>query len=173
MSTIVGEVGTLKLLVDEFSRYARMPAVAPVATDPNSVVESALSLYDGIHPAVRFERDLDLAPPPALLDPGQMKRALVNLIDNAISAMEGQGTITLRTRSIPGERLLRIEVADDGPGISVEDKDRLFVPYFSTKKRGTGLGLAIVNRIVSDHNGFIRVEDNRPRGTKFVIDLPA
>jgi two-component system nitrogen regulation sensor histidine kinase NtrY len=102
-----------------------------------------------------------------------MKRALINLMDNAISAMDGKGTITLSTRSIPEERIVRIEVADDGPGIGPEDKERLFVPYFSTKKRGTGLGLAIVNRIVSDHNGFIRVEDNRPRGTRFVIDLPA
>src|SRR6185436_8622734 len=108
----------------------------------------------------------------ARLDPDQVKRVLINLIDNAIAAMEGRGTITLRTRAVPSEHMLRLEVEDDGPGIAPENKERLFVPYFSTKKRGTGLGLAIVNRIVSDHNGFIRVEDNLPRGTRFVIDLP-
>ena len=171
--TIVGEVGALKLLVDEFSRFARMPAVAPVPADPNAVVDSALMLYDGIQPGIAFRRELDPSAPKILLDADQIKRALVNLLDNAIAAMEGRGTITLSTRYVPGERVLRIEVADDGPGISAEDKEKLFVPYFSTKKRGTGLGLAIVNRIVSDHNGFIRVEDNRPKGARFVIDLPA
>jgi two-component system nitrogen regulation sensor histidine kinase NtrY len=160
-------------MVDEFSRFARMPSVSPSPVDPNAVVEAALTLYDGVHPEVRFRKELQIPSPSILLDADQMKRALVNLIDNAISAMDGRGTVTVRTRTIPEEKLLRIEIADDGPGISPEDKVRLFVPYFSTKKRGTGLGLAIVNRIVSDHNGFIRVEDNRPRGTKFVIDLPA
>lgn len=173
VNTIVSEVATLERLVDEFSRFARMPAVSPVPTDPNAVVESALSLYDGIHIGVALRKDLEASPPLVLLDADQMKRALINLIDNAVAALEGQGTITLSTRSILEQKLLRIEVADDGPGISPEDKERLFVPYFSTKRRGTGLGLAIVNRIVSDHNGFIRVEDNRPKGTKFVIDLPA
>jgi two-component system nitrogen regulation sensor histidine kinase NtrY len=173
VSTIVGEVGTLKTLVDEFSRFARMPGVSPAPTDPNAVVESAAALYDGIHPGVTLVKDLEPGLPPASLDAAQLKRALVNLIDNAIAAMEGTGTIALRTRLLPEERILRIEVADDGPGIAAEDKERLFVPYFSTKKRGTGLGLAIVNRIVSDHSGFIRVEDNRPKGARFVIDLPA
>lgn len=173
VTTIVKEVSTLQMLVDEFSRFARMPAVAPAWTDPNQVAETALSLYDGMHAEIVFRKDLETSLPAIRLDPDQMKRVLVNLIDNAIAAMDGKGTITLRTRLIPRERLLRVEVEDTGPGIAPENKERLFVPYFSTKKRGTGLGLAIVNRIVSDHNGFIRVEDNLPRGARFVIDLPA
>jgi two-component system nitrogen regulation sensor histidine kinase NtrY len=172
VTTIVKEVTTLQTLVDEFSRFARMPAVSPVPTDPNGVVETAVSLYDGIHPGIVFTKDLQASLPLARLDPDQMKRVLINLIDNSIAAMDGRGRITLRTRAIPQEMLLRLEVEDEGPGIAPENKERLFVPYFSTKKRGTGLGLAIVNRIVSDHNGFIRVEDNLPRGTRFVIDIP-
>jgi two-component system nitrogen regulation sensor histidine kinase NtrY len=172
-TAIVKEVGTLKDLVDEFSRFARMPAVKPVPNDANAIVEAALSLLEGIQPGIRFVRDLQPALPPAPIDADQMKRVLVNLIDNASAAMDGRGTITLRTRSVPEERIVRIEVVDDGPGIPPENKERLFVPYFSTKKRGTGLGLAIANRIVSDHNGYIRVEDNSPRGARFVIELPA
>jgi len=172
-NAIVKEVGTLKDLVDEFSRFARMPAVKPVANDPNAIVEAALSLYDGIQPGIRFRRDLQPTMPQALIDADQMKRVLINLIENASAAMDGQGTITMRTRSVPEDRIVRIVVEDDGPGIPPENKERLFLPYFSTKKRGTGLGLAIANRIVSDHNGYIRVEDNSPRGARFVIELPA
>jgi len=107
-----------------------------------------------------------------LLDPDQIKRVLVNLLDNAVEAMGGQGTVTVEARRDPSGSI-RLEVADDGPGIREEDRDRLFLPYFSTKKKGTGLGLAIVHRIVSDHHGRIRVEDNAPRGARFVIELPA
>ena len=170
--TIVDEVTMLKSMVDEFSRFARMPAVSPVASDPVEVLDSALKLYEAIPPGIRFLREFQTPLPAVRLDRDQMKRALTNLIDNAIAAMEGSGTVTLRAHLIEQDQILRIEVEDDGPGIEPENKERLFVPYFSTKKRGTGLGLAIVNRIVSDHNGFIRVEDNLPRGTRFVIDLP-
>jgi two-component system nitrogen regulation sensor histidine kinase NtrY len=102
-----------------------------------------------------------------------MKRVFVNLIDNARDAMGGSGRITFSTTYHPEVESLRVEVADEGPGIRPEDRDRLFVPYFSTKKKGTGLGLAIVNRIVSDHSGYIHAENRRPRGACFVIDLPA
>lgn len=170
--TIVDEVTMLKSMVDEFSRFARMPTVALVPSDPVEILDSALMLYEGIHPGIRIERDVQPSLPVVRLDKDQMKRALTNLIDNAIAALEGSGTVTLRARVVEEDAVLRIEIEDDGPGIGPEDKERLFVPYFSTKKRGTGLGLAIVNRIVSDHNGFIRVEDNQPRGTRFVIDLP-
>jgi len=122
---------------------------------------------------LRFEKRYDARLPPVLLDPEQMKRVFVNLIDNARDAMGGSGTITLATRYRPEVEALRIEVADEGPGILPEERDRLFVPYFSTKKKGTGLGLAIVNRIVSDHNGYVRVESNRPRGARFILELPA
>jgi two-component system nitrogen regulation sensor histidine kinase NtrY len=149
-----------------------MPAVSPMPSDPVEILDSALMLYDGIHPGIRFHRDIQAPLPVTRLDRDQMKRALTNLIDNAIAAMDGRGSVTLRARAVAEDEVLRIEVEDDGPGIAPENKERLFVPYFSTKKKGTGLGLAIVNRIVSDHNGFIRVEDNQPRGTRFVIDLP-
>jgi signal transduction histidine kinase len=111
--------------------------------------------------------------PQALLDPEQMKRVLVNLLDNAIEAMGGRGNVLVEAHGAPDALGLRLEIADDGPGIRPEDRESLFLPYFSTKKRGTGLGLAIVHRIVTDHMGRIRVEDNRPRGARFVIDLPA
>jgi two-component system nitrogen regulation sensor histidine kinase NtrY len=106
------------------------------------------------------------------LDPQQIRRALINLIDNAVAAQEGRGTIGVEAR-LSQDHTLRIEVADDGPGIPRDDRDRLFVPYFSTKRRGTGLGLAIVHKVVTEHRGTIRVEDNEPRGARFVIEIPA
>ncbi len=171
-AVIVDEVASLQGMVDEFSRFARMPPVAPAPCDPILVLESAVSLYDGTRPGLSFARDYDSHARRADLDPEQMKRALINLIDNAISAMEGRGTVTIRSRRDAARRVLRIEVADEGPGIAPADRERLFLPYFSTKKRGTGLGLAIVNRIVSDHGGTIHVEDNIPRGARFVIEIP-
>ena len=172
-AAIIAEVSSLKAMVDEFSRFARVPAVSPAPNDLKGIVESALSLYVGTHPGIRFDRDLDPTPARALLDPEQMKRVLINLIDNSIQAMGGEGTITIGTRHIPERGVFRIQVADDGPGIPEEDRDKLFLPYVSTKHRGTGLGLAIVNRIISDHAGTIRVEQNTPRGAAFVIEIPA
>ncbi|MBI3451175.1 MAG: HAMP domain-containing protein [Acidobacteria bacterium] len=172
-ATIVREVKTLKTLVNEFSGFARMPAVNPIPADLHEIIDAALGLYQGAYADVRFDREFSGDLPSARLDHEQMKRVFVNLIDNALEAMDRHGRIVIGTRYLRDQRLMRIEVADDGPGIPSEDKDKLFLPYFSTKRRGTGLGLAIVNRIVSDHNGYIRVEDNRPRGTRFVIELPA
>jgi two-component system nitrogen regulation sensor histidine kinase NtrY len=171
--TIIQEVRTLQGLVDEFSRFARLPAVQPVPCDLNGLIDSTVALYDGLDGEIRFDRRYDAGLPRVLLDPEQMRRVLVNLIDNAREAMGGRGTITLVTSYRPEAGALRVEVADDGPGISPEDLDRLFVPYFSTKKKGTGLGLAIVNRIVSDHNGYVRAEPNRPQGARFIVELPA
>ena len=172
VTTIISEVSSLKAMVDEFSRFARVPAVNPAPCDPRAVVESALSLYDGTLPGVRFVRETAGAPSAAMLDAEGMKRVLINLIDNALEAMNGGGTLTVSARLEAERDVLRFDVADDGPGISKEDRDRLFLPYFSTKRRGTGLGLAIVNRIVSDHAGTIRVEENVPKGTRFVIEVP-
>jgi two-component system nitrogen regulation sensor histidine kinase NtrY len=172
-SIIVQEVKTLKTLVNEFSGFARMPAVNPVPSDVNQIIDSALGLYQGAYADVAFRRDFAGDMPVTRLDQEQMKRVFVNLIDNALEAMNRRGSIDIATRYLRDLQLMRIEVADDGPGIAPEDKEKLFLPYFSTKRRGTGLGLAIVNRIVSDHNGYIRVEDNRPRGARFVIELPA
>src|SRR3989441_1846055 len=171
-AAIVSEVATLKNLVDEFTRFARLPAPNPVATSLQDVVAASLSLYNGVHSRVTITPICDPDLPRVLLDPDQMRRVLVNLLDNAVEAMGGQGTVTIEARRDPSGTV-RLEVADDGPGIREEDRDRLFLPYFSTKKKGTGLGLAIVHRIVSDHHGRIHVEHNKPRGARFVIELPA
>ena len=106
------------------------------------------------------------------LDPEQIRRVFINLFENAIDAFDKRGLIQISTRIMQTEKMVRIEFSDDGSGIIPDDRDKLFLPHFSTKKRGTGLGLAIVNRIIIDHNGSIRVKDNHPRGTVFIIDLP-
>jgi two-component system, NtrC family, nitrogen regulation sensor histidine kinase NtrY len=172
-AAIVREVASLKNLVDEFTRFARLPAPHPVPTDLPDLVTATLALYDGLHPQVSIVPTVQAGLPRILVDPEQMKRVLINLLDNAVEAMGGRGTVRIDAARDAGSGMVRLEVADEGPGIRPDDRDRLFVPYFSTKKRGTGLGLAIVNRIVSDHMGRIRVEDNRPRGARFVIELPA
>jgi two-component system nitrogen regulation sensor histidine kinase NtrY len=171
-AAIVREVAALKGLVDEFARFARLPAPRRVPVDVRQVIADCLDLYRDRHADVRIETRFDPDLPQALLDPEQIKRVLVNLLDNAIEAMGGRGALRIEARSAPGGGGLRLEVADEGPGIRPGDRDRLFLPYFSTKRRGTGLGLAIVHRIVSDHMGRIRVEDNQPHGARFVIDLP-
>jgi two-component system nitrogen regulation sensor histidine kinase NtrY len=170
--TIIQEVDGLKGLVDEFSRYARMPTSRPWLGDLHAVVEKVLSLYSGVSRRIDLTTDLDPQVPLINLDPDQMKRALVNLVDNAVAAVGEAGGISLRTRYLPEEGKVRLEVNDTGPGIPPEDRERLFLPYFSTKKSGTGLGLAIVYRIVTEHGGTIRVEENHPRGTRMVIEFP-
>ena len=170
---IVDEVEALKNLVDEFAQFARLPAASLQPASLHDVIDQALSLYDGLFPGVAFERRLAPDLPPLRLDPDQMKRALINLVDNAVEATEGKGRILVATEYDRAEGRARLVVADDGPGIAPADRDRLFVPHFSTKKRGSGLGLAIVNRIVQEHLGTIRAEDNAPRGARFVVELPA
>ena len=170
-ASIEREVAALKRLVDEFSRFARMPELTPATVDLAQLVDSVLTLYRG-HPGIRWEVELDPSLGTATLDAEQMRRALINLIDNAVSAMSGEGTIQVRALSPSTAGMLRIEVADTGPGLPEADWDKVFSPYFSTKKRGTGLGLAIVHKIVTDHRGTIRVEGNRPRGVRFVIEIP-
>jgi two-component system nitrogen regulation sensor histidine kinase NtrY len=169
--TVEREVGALKSLVDEFSRFARMPDPAPRPVDFRAIIDAVLALYRGVQ-GVRWEvetsRDLGFV----CVDGEQMRRALINLIDNALTAMGGSGTVRVTARGYAGPGSLRVEVADTGPGIPPGDRDRLFLPNFSTKRRGTGLGLAIVHRVVTDHGGSIRVEDNRPRGARFVIEIP-
>jgi len=171
-ASIEKQVGALKMLVDEFSRYARMPEVSPEPVDIRQVIDSAIALYRG-HPGVRWEIRTDTEIGKVKVDPEQMQRVLINLIENALAAMGDGGTLRITTRSHAGPGSLRIEVSDTGPGIPPSDRDKMFVPYFSTKRRGTGLGLAIVHRVVSDHKGSIRVEDNEPHGARFVIEIPA
>jgi two-component system nitrogen regulation sensor histidine kinase NtrY len=168
---IVEEVEVLKSLVDEFSRFARLPAMHPEPTDLAALARSAARLFEGAREGVRVSVESRLSSPVARLDPDQIKRALVNLIDNALEACGEEGSVTVILSESGG--VLSFEVADTGRGVPAHDREKLFLPDFTTKGRGTGLGLAIVSRIVADHNGTIRVEDNRPRGARFIIELPA
>jgi two-component system nitrogen regulation sensor histidine kinase NtrY len=172
-SAIVQEVDALKNLVDEFAQFARLPAANLASASLHDVVEQALSLYEGLFGGVRIERRLAPDVPALRLDADQMKRVVINLVDNAVEAIEQRGTVVVSTELDRAQGKVRLGVADDGPGIRPEDKDKLFVPHFSTKRRGSGLGLAIVSRIVQEHQGVIRVEDNHPRGARFVVELPA
>jgi len=172
-ATIIGEVESLKGLVDEFSQFARMPAPRAVATELHGFLNDTLALYDGLFGAVLFEHHYDPAVTQVRIDPEQMKRVMINLIDNAIEAMGRNGTIVVETGRDVSNSLVRIVVADTGPGIPPGERDKLFLPYYSTKGRGSGLGLAIVRRIVAEHGGSIDVTDNVPNGTRFIIELPA
>jgi two-component system nitrogen regulation sensor histidine kinase NtrY len=170
---IIDQVESIRNLVNEFSTFARFPAAHPEPCDLHPIVEEAWALYREGHPNVRFEIDSIDKLPQIQLDRRQIKQAFINLIDNAIAAMKEKGTISIDGTHDPLRNRVRLEIADTGPGITDEDKTRLFEPYFSTKKSGMGLGLTIVNTIVEDHNGMIRVQDNTPRGARFVIELPA
>jgi two-component system nitrogen regulation sensor histidine kinase NtrY len=169
---VVREVEALKNLVDEFAHFARLPATRLRMASLHEVVEQTLSLYEGLPKPVRIEKQLAPELPALRLDPDQMKRALINLIDNAIEALEGPGVVTVSTELDRAAGRARLVVSDDGPGVAATDRERLFVPDFSTKRRGSGLGLSIVSRIVQEHQGQVRVEENQPRGARFVIDLP-
>ena len=170
--TILSEVGSLKHLVDEFTRFARMPAPlfkeGRIQDELRQVVETFRTAYPGI----RWDFVEDDVPP-AWFDSFQMRRAVTNLLENAASALGGAGTVTVRCAHDADFGLVRLTVADDGPGVPLEDRDRLFEPYFSRKEGGTGLGLAIVSAIASDHLGTVRVRDNVPRGAVFEIEFPA
>jgi two-component system, NtrC family, nitrogen regulation sensor histidine kinase NtrY len=168
---IVDEVRVLKSLVDEFSRFARLPEMKPEPVDLAALASSTVRLFEGARDGVQVRVDSRLSSGRVLLDPEQIKRVLINLIDNALEACGPAGEIVVRLSD--GTDGVTIEVADTGRGIPVRDREKLFLPDFTTKGRGTGLGLAIVSRIVADHNGTIRVEDNRPRGARFIIELPA
>lgn len=173
-SLIGREVAALKSLVDEFAAFARFPASRPVPSALNAIVEGALGVFEGRLDGIRVHRELAPDLPHVQADPEQIKRAVVNLIDNAAEALEHSPLreIWVRTALDPDREMVELTVADSGPGVSPETKEKLFIPYFSTKGRGTGLGLAIVSRIVSEHHGYIRVEENRPFGTRFIIELP-
>jgi two-component system nitrogen regulation sensor histidine kinase NtrY len=166
-------VDELKVLVNEFSNFARMPAVQPTVNDLNELVRETLTLYQEAHREVLYHFTPDQLLPVIKIDRDQIKRVLINLLENAVAAMDGKGIVSINTTYDPELKMVLCSIADDGPGIPAEVKSRLFEPYFSTKKGGTGLGLAIVTSIISDHNGFVRVRDNHPRGACFVIELPA
>jgi two-component system nitrogen regulation sensor histidine kinase NtrY len=174
VEAIVEEVSSLKHLVDEFVRFARLPAVSRVPNSMRELVDRTMALYEdrlnGTKVILNVPDDL----PPVLMDSLQMKRVLVNLIDNALEALAEEQTQELKISCelARGDTMARLTVADTGRGIDLQDRERLFTPYFSTRRNGTGLGLAISSRIVADHGGYIGVEANSPRGTRFVIELP-
>ena len=171
VETIVSEVSTMKGMVDEFSRYARMPRPKPREIDLERFLGETTRLYEDIKPGVEVLCRVDPQARTARFDPEQLKSVLTNLLDNAIASTEAPGRVEVSTAIENGRALL--SVADTGQGIPLEDRSKLFQPYYSTKGRGTGLGLAIVHRIVTEHDARIRVSDNAPRGTIFTVELPA
>ncbi len=169
------EVHTLESLVEAFSQFARFPTARLAREDVNSIVSSALHLFQGRLESIVVKTELAEPLPVVKADRELLRRVIANLIDNAAESMEGSSIRRLRvaTRAEAEGDAVEIIIADSGHGISPEDKERLFLPHFSTKERGTGLGLAIASRIIAEHNGTIRVEDNLPTGTTFVIRFPA
>jgi two-component system, NtrC family, nitrogen regulation sensor histidine kinase NtrY len=172
--TIGGAVETLRALVDEFSTLARFPTAQPQPADINSIVESGLAMFNGRLDNVRVQTFLGADLPKVMADSDAIKRVLANLVDNAAEAMQDSlvREIQISTSLVASRDAVELTVADTGHGVTQELKERLFLPYFSTKRRGTGLGLAIVSRIIEDHHGSIRVEENQPVGTRFVVELP-
>jgi nitrogen fixation/metabolism regulation signal transduction histidine kinase len=172
--TISGAVETVRTLVDEFSALARFPTAHPQPANINSIIEGTLTMFNGRLDGIRVHTELAPDLPPVLADSDAIKRALANLVDNAAEAMQESlvRELSICTALLGSRDAVEIVVSDTGHGITRELKEKLFLPYFSTKKRGTGLGLAIVSRIVEDHQGSIRVEENLPVGARFIVELP-
>jgi len=174
---ITSSVQTMRSLVDQFSALAEFPSARPHPSDINSIVENSLALFAGRLGAIRVRRDLARNLPLVLADPEALKRALSNLIDNAAEAMQDSllRELHISTRLLPSNAsssgMIELIVADTGPGLTDDMRERLFLPYFSTKQRGTGLGLAIASKIVQEHQGTIRAEKNVPAGARFIIEL--
>lgn len=175
--TIISSTDELKSLVNEFSSFARLPRARLSLNNLNRVIDESLVLYREGHKNIQFKLSLDPNVPDFDLDPEQIKRVMINIYENAVIALGSEknphGSVAITTQYDTVLKIVRINVADNGPGISPEMRERIFEPYYTTKQSGTGLGLAIVKRIVDDHSGFIRVQRNRPKGTRFVIELPA
>jgi two-component system, NtrC family, nitrogen regulation sensor histidine kinase NtrY len=181
-TTIVGEVESLKALVDEFAQFARMPAPKAVPSDLNALLSETLGLYNGLFREIIIEQRLATGLPPVRLDVEQIRRVVINLVDNAVEALGGASAsarpngdaarIVVETLLDAANAVVRLTVSDNGPGIPTEDRDKLFMPYYSTKRRGSGLGLAIVRRIIAEHGGSIEAADNVPTGTVFTVELP-
>ncbi len=172
--TIAGAVETVRRLVDEFSTLARFPVAKPQPADINEIIDNALSMFNGRLDGIGLHKSLATDLPKVMADTEAIKRAVANLVDNAAEASQGSivREIEISTALVASRDAVEITVADTGHGVTRELKEKLFLPYFSTKKRGTGLGLAIVSRIVEDHRGSIRVEENHPVGTRFIVELP-
>ena len=172
--TIGKAAETVRALVDEFSVLARFPASRPQPASLNDLVENTLVMFNGRLEGIRVRTELAQDLPAVMADPEAIKRALANLVDNAAEAMQDAivKEITISTSLVASRDAIELSVSDTGAGVSRDVKERLFLPYFSTKQRGTGLGLAIVSRIIEDHHGSIRIEENKPVGSRFVIELP-
>jgi two-component system nitrogen regulation sensor histidine kinase NtrY len=181
-TTIVGEVESLKALVDEFAQFARMPAPKAIPSDLNALLTETLALYNGLFREIVIERRFATRLPAVRLDLEQIRRVVINLVDNAVEALGGASASTRPNGDAPlivvatllgaANGVVRLTVSDNGPGIPLEDRDKLFMPYYSTKRRGSGLGLAIVRRIIAEHGGSIEAADNLPTGTVFTVELP-
>jgi two-component system, NtrC family, nitrogen regulation sensor histidine kinase NtrY len=170
--TIIDHVELIRNLVNEFSAFARFPSANPALCKLAPIIEETVALYREGHPNITFKIDISDGIPQLNLDRQQIKQALINLVDNAIAAIREKGRISITASHDPILKRVRLEIVDTGAGITDSDKTRLFEPNFSTKKAGMGLGLTIVSTIIQDHHGLIRVQDNLPRGAKFVIELP-
>ena len=172
--TIGKAAETVRALVDEFSVLARFPASRPQPASLNDLVENTLVMFNGRLEGIRVRTELAQDLPAVMAAPEAIKRALATLVDNAAEAMQDAivKEITISTSLVASRDAIELSVSDTGAGVSRDVKERLFLPYFSTKQRGTGLGLAIVSRIVEDHHGSIRIEENKPVGSRFVIELP-
>ncbi len=171
---ILGSVESMRTLVGQFAALAEFPVAHPQSADLNEIVESAVLLFEGRIQGIHVEKHLDRNLPPVMADPEALRRAIANLIDNAAEAMQESLLRVLSIETGSGERpgMAEIIVADTGPGITADMRERLFLPWFSTRQRGTGLGLSIVAKIVQDHGGSIRAENNLPAGARFIIELP-
>jgi len=171
--TIINQVEVLKKLVNEFSHYARMPVTNLSPNDLNETIRDAVVLFQDAHKDIHFDFQEGADIPKLNLDPEQIKRVMINLLDNAVAAAgKKDGRIEIRTSYDETQQKTRLEVSDNGPGIPASYKMKMFEPYFSTKRFGTGLGLAIVNSIIADHHGHVSVRDNTPTGTIIAIELP-
>lgn len=171
-NTIITQVEILKNMVNEFYNFARMPSTKPSPNDLNQIINETIPIYREAHRDIIFNFMNSETLPVLKLDKSQIKRALINILDNAVAAIGTKGQVTIETFCDTFMEIAGVEIADDGCGVPPAEKSRLFEPYFSTKKSGTGLGLTIVNSIISDHHGYIRVRDNHPKGTIFRIELP-
>jgi two-component system nitrogen regulation sensor histidine kinase NtrY len=181
-TTIVGEVESLKALVDEFAQFARMPPPKAVPSDLAALLTETLGLYHGLFREIVIERRFASGLPAVRLDVEQIRRVVINLVDNAIEALGGANASTRPNGDPPlvlvetchdaANGVVRLTISDNGPGIPAADRDKLFMPYYSTKRRGSGLGLAIVRRIIAEHGGNIEATDNAPTGTVFTVELP-
>jgi len=169
--TIIREVEGLKRLVDEFSKFSKMPEIKKTPTNMSMIIDEVVNLYKG-YKGVKINVLLPKENPLVELDGEQFKRVIINIFDNAIHAISNKGIIDVRLHFDLSSNIAYLDIADDGPGIREEDKEKLFFPYFSTKKDGTGLGLAIANRIIAEHKGYIKVRDKDPKGTIFTIEIP-